>query len=165
MVNRQPNGSWQVDRTVDAALAGLWLFDMYAPDDSRIASTMDAVRQQLWVNTSVGGVARYENDYYHQVSQDLANCPGNPWFVCTLWLAEWQAATSRTTQDLKAVEELLSWACEHALPSGVLAEQVDPDTGAPLSVSPLTWSHAEYITAVHAYVGARHRLEAATRPD
>ena len=165
MVNRQADGSWQVDRTVDAALAGLWLFDMYAPDDPRIASTMDAVRQRLWVNTSVGGVARYENDYYHQVSQDLANSPGNPWFVCTLWLAEWQAATSRTTQDLKAVEELLGWACEHALPSGVLAEQVNPDTGAPLSVSPLTWSHAEYITAVHAYVAARHRLEAATRAD
>jgi glucoamylase len=63
------------------------------------------------------------------------------------------------------VEELLSWACEHALPSGVLAVQVNPDTGVPLSVSPLTWSHAEYITAVHAYVGARHRLEAATRAD
>ena len=164
MVNRLPDGTWQVDRTVDAALAGLWLFEMYAHDDPRIASTMEAVRGRLWVKSQVGGVARYENDYYHQVSQDLVNCPGNPWFVCTLWLAEWYAATARTSHDLKAAEDLLDWACERALPSGVLAEQVHPDTGAPLSVSPLTWSHAEYITAVHAFTEARHRLGSATRP-
>jgi hypothetical protein len=35
------------------------------------------------------------------------------------------------------------------LPSGVLAEQLNPITGEPLSVSPLTWSHATYIATVH----------------
>src|SRR5947199_7129209 len=35
---------------------------------------------------SVGGVARYENDYYHRISNDIAAVPGNPWFICTLWL-------------------------------------------------------------------------------
>ena len=29
-----------------------------------------------------------------------------------------------------------------ALPSGVLAEQMDPETGHPLSATPLAWSHA-----------------------
>src|SRR5207253_3598765 len=68
---------------LDAALAGLWLFEMYAPDDPRVTSTMEAVRERLWVNSPVGGVARYENDPYERVSHDLANYPGNPWFVCT----------------------------------------------------------------------------------
>jgi GH15 family glucan-1,4-alpha-glucosidase len=36
---------------------------------------------------------------------------------------------------------------------------VDPYTDAPLSVSPLTWSHAEYVAAVRWYVGKHRRLE------
>ena len=34
---------------------------------------------------------------------------------------------------------------KNALPSGVLAEQVHPVTGKPISVSPLTWSHATFV--------------------
>ena len=41
---------------------------------------------------------------------------------------------------------------KHGLKSGVLAEQVDPYTDAPLSVSPLTWSHAEVLITIHDYV-------------
>ncbi len=40
---------------------------------------------------------------------------------------------------------LLQWTADHALPSGVLAEQLDPFAGTPLSVSPLAWSHATFI--------------------
>src|SRR5207253_8915160 len=105
---------------LDAALAGLWLFEMYAPDDPRVTSTMEAVRERLWVNSPVGGVARYENDPYERVSHDLANYPGNPWFVCTLWLAECCAAAARTVQDLRAADELLDWVVDHARPRGVL---------------------------------------------
>ena len=47
---------------------------------------------------------------------------------------------------------------EHALPSGVLAEQVNPYSDAPLSVSPLTWSHASFVSTVHDYVQAQLRL-------
>jgi GH15 family glucan-1,4-alpha-glucosidase len=59
---------------------------------------------------------------------------------------------------LQRALELLVWTYEHALPSGVLAEQVHPYTGAPLSVSPLAWSHATYVAATHAYLKARERL-------
>lgn len=142
MVSRKAGGTWQADPTLDSALAGRWLYGMYAPDDPRIASTMSAIRERLWVRTDVGGVARYEGDDYHRIGPDRATVPGNPWFICTLWLAEWHAEIARTAEELKAAEELLTWACEHALPSGVLAEHVHPYTGAPLSVSPLTWSHA-----------------------
>ena len=53
---------------------------------------------------------------------------------------------------------MLQWVVDHALPSGVLAEQVDPYTDAPLSASPLTWSHAEYIATVRWYAGKHQRL-------
>jgi hypothetical protein len=43
------------------------------------------------------------------------------------------------------------------LASGVLPEQVDPQTGAFLSVSPLSWSHATFVAAVLDFV-EKHRL-------
>ena len=48
--------------------------------------------------------------------------------------------------------KIMTWAAEHALPSGVMAEQVHPYTNAPISVSPLTWSHAALVFTVRAYV-------------
>ena len=45
---------------------------------------------------------------------------------------------------------MIDWVATHALQGGLLSEQLDPHTGAPLSVSPLTWSHAELVlTGVH----------------
>ena len=53
------------------------------------------------------------------------------------------------TRDLTEALDLVSRVAEQALPSGVLAEQLNAITGEPLSVSPLTWSHATYITTIH----------------
>ena len=44
---------------------------LFAPDDPAIVATMRAIEDQLWVKTSVGGVARYFDDYYHQVRHDV----------------------------------------------------------------------------------------------
>jgi len=54
--------------------------------------------------------------------------------------------------------DILQWAAAHALPSGILAEQVHPYTGIRFSVSPLTWSHATFVEAVQNYLKARQRL-------
>jgi glucoamylase len=158
MVNRKEDDSWEIDETIDASLVGLWQFGMYKPDDEKILPTMQAIREQLWVKTSVGGVARYTDDHYHQVSQDISRVPGNPWFICTLWLAEWYALTAKHQGDLKPALEIIDWVASHALPSGILAEQVDPYTDQPLSVSPLTWSHAAYVSTVLTYLQREKHL-------
>ena len=133
---------------------------MFNPTDARIVSTMRAIRDRLSVKTAVGGVARYENDTYQQVSQDTDKVPGNPWFICTLWLAQWYIAVAQSQEELASALELLNWAVEHTLPSGVMAEQVNPYTNAPLSVSPLTWSHATLVTTVKEYVTKKAELAA-----
>jgi glucoamylase len=161
MVNVQEDGSWEIDETIDASLVGLWQFGMYKPDDAKIVATMQAIREQLWVKTNVGGVARYTNDHYHQVSQDINNVPGNPWFICTLWLAEWYSLTAKNLDDLKRAQDILEWVAGHALPSGILAEQVDPYTDQPVSVSPLTWSHAAYVSTLLTYLQRRRHLKSA----
>jgi GH15 family glucan-1,4-alpha-glucosidase len=157
-----PDGMIVKDATIDISLAGIFLFGMLPAADPRVVATMKAIEQRLTVRTPVGGIARYENDYYFQVSQDVANVPGNPWFVSTLWLTEWYIATAATLDDLERPLALLRWCASKALPSGVLAEQVHPYTGEPLSVSPLTWSHAAFVSAVQRYARVAARIKGRT---
>jgi len=53
------------------------------------------------------------------------------------------------------------WARSKATPSLILPEQIDPYDGQPLSVAPLTWSHAQVVSVVHAYLDALHKLRGA----
>jgi len=154
-----PDGMIVKDATIDISLAGIFLFGMLPAADPRVVATMKAIEQRLTVRTPVGGIARYENDYYFQISQDVASVPGNPWFISTLWLTEWYIATAATLDDLERPLSLLRWCAGKALPSGVLAEQVHPYTGEPLSVSPLTWSHAAFVSAVQHYARASARIK------
>ena len=149
---RSENGSLVPDTSLDASLFGLFYFDCFASYDERIVSTMNAIETQL---ASGGGIARFENDDYMRVD---AGAIGNPWFICTLWLAEYHIATARTIADLERPLNILKWTAEAALPSGVLAEQIDPATGEPLSVSPLTWSHSTFVAAVHSYLNKLKQL-------
>ena len=100
----------------------------------------------------------HENLYLRRIDV-TNNVPGNPWFVCTLWLAAWHIAIAKSAADLKPALEIFHWVSQHALPSGVLAEQVHPYTDAPLSVSPLTWSHAALVTTVLEYLDKRSELD------
>jgi GH15 family glucan-1,4-alpha-glucosidase len=121
---------------------------------------MRAVRERLWIQTPIGGVARYENDYYQRVSDDVQKVAGNPWFICTLWFAEYAIAAAQNLGELDQALAILNWTAARALPSGVLAEQVHPYTGVPISVSPLTWSHATFVNAVMKYLERRAELMA-----
>jgi GH15 family glucan-1,4-alpha-glucosidase/ferredoxin len=161
-----PNGTsdtteqlFEIDETIDASLYAIYKFHLFEADDPRVASTMQAVEQKLWVRTEVGGVARYENDYYHRISDDIAAVPGNPWFICTLWLADYYIARATSLEELKKALPIFEWTAAHALESGVLAEQVNPYTNDPISVSPLTWSHATVVSTVIKYLEKLEELQ------
>ena len=149
MVTVSRDGQITADSTIDSSLAGLWLFGMFDADDPKIVSTMQQLIDRLTVKTKIGGIARYENDYYFQVSKDLQNVAGNPWILCTMSIAHWWALRAKTAAEVQKATDILMWATERALPSGVLPEQVDPYDGRPLSVAPLTWSHAAFVLAAH----------------
>jgi GH15 family glucan-1,4-alpha-glucosidase len=78
--------------------------------------------------------------------------------VTTLWYARYLIDVAGSVAELAPALELFEWTAAHALPSGVLAEQLDPESGAPLSVSPLTWSHATFVTTVCAYREKQRQL-------
>ncbi len=152
-------GGAALDLTIDASLLALNLFGMFGEDDPKTAATVQAVEKRLWVQTPIGGLARFENDAYMQVSHEVDRIPGNPWIICTLWLAELYIRRAKSQADFTRPLELLRWAVDRALPSGVLAEQVHPLNGNPLSVSPLTWSHAQFVHAVLHYLNRLHALD------
>lgn len=155
---------YRADLTIDSSMSGLFLFDLLPANDPRVVATMHAIYDRLWVRTPIGGLARYEDDYYFQVSSDVKNVPGNPWLIPTLWMAEWYIAVAQNTRDLEPAMDLIQWATKHASEAGLLPEQVHPYTGRPLAVMPLTWSHAAYVTAVQRYI-ARVRELAAQQAD
>jgi len=142
-----PDGSR--DLTVDSSASAVFLYGGFDASDRSVVETMNSIRDKLWIRTRVGGLARYENDEYQRASREVT---GNPWFICTLWLARWHIAQAKSSDQLVKGLELISWAAKHALASGVMAEQVHPFTGEPVSVSPLVWSHAEFVIAVCEYL-------------
>lgn len=156
----EKDGIISTDKTLDmSSVYGIYAFDVLGPDDPRLVRAIRAIEERLCCHTPVGGVPRYAGDAYYQVSHEV---PGNPWFITTLWLAQYYTAAAKTPQDLEAVKQWLSWTVKYALPSGVLSEQLHPYTGEQISAAPLTWSHAEFIVTVMGYVeklkelGARH---------
>lgn len=141
-------GGFSKDDTIDSSIYGIFGFGVLPANDVRVAQTMKAVESSLWVKTDVGGVARYQNDSYQRIEEDFSKVPGNPWPICTLWLAEWYIAQ----QDLKKGRQLLEWVVDHASQSGILPEQIHPYNNEPLSVSPLTWSHSTFVLTVIEYL-------------
>jgi oligosaccharide amylase len=150
---------YEVDEILDASLYAIFKFHLFDVTDERVEATMKAVEEKLWIKTRVGGVARYENDYYHRISNDIAAVPGNPWFICTLWLADYYISRAQTPAELKMALPIFEWTAEHALESGVLAEQVHPYTNEPISVSPLTWSHATVVSTSIKYLEKLEHLQ------
>ena len=130
------------DTTIDSSsLFGLWYFKMLDQNDPLFKSTQARTKTRLKNETTVGGIIRYENDAYFR-SADKSN----PWIITTLWLSWMDLKKPEVSdQDLENAKAALDWAIAHQYPSGILAEQLNPDTGESLSATPLVWSHAVYI--------------------
>lgn len=156
------DGAIERDMTLDSALYALFAFGAFEADDPRMEQTMRQTLSRLWVQTDIGGMARYENDYYFRRSEDIARIPGNPWIICTLWAAQFYIAHAKTKRDLETPLSLLHWAAARAAESGILPEQVHPLTGEHLSVAPLTWSHAEFVSTTLQYLD---RLDSFLAPN
>ncbi len=144
-------GGYQLDEVIDISLLSLATLGVLKPQDLRMIATAKAVREELWLHTSVEGCARYQGDVYQRAEDSPQDIPGNPWFISTLWLAEYCIDQAENQQQLQAALPYIEWCGKNALPSGVLAEQIHPVNGSPLCVSPLTWSHSAFVWTVLRY--------------
>ncbi len=138
------------DTTLDSSSAyGVWQFGVLPVDDKRLRRAFEATMSGLTIALPSGGVARYRGDKYLRLDQSYA---GNPWFVTSLWLAQYQIAQAKTEAELAPARDWLQWATKHVQASGLLSEQLNPYDGTELSVAPLVWSHAEFVLTVISYL-------------
>jgi GH15 family glucan-1,4-alpha-glucosidase len=150
------DGILKKDYALDSSLYVIFGFNVLDADDNRVKETMKAVREKLWVK-NIGGLARYENDTYHKIEHK--HYVSNPWFVCTAWLGKYYVAKAKTRDELKEALEIIKWLRKNSLSTGIMPEQINPFTGEPLSVSPLTWSHSEFVDLIIDYVEKYKQLK------
>lgn len=157
LVRRQKDGTIVPDPVLDmSSIYGVYRFGVLPVTDRRVVSAMKTIEKELVLGDgTIGGVPRYEEDAYYRTG-DMS--PPNPWIITTLWLAKYYIYKAKKPSDFDRVRELLSWATEHALASGAFPEQLDPHTGSPLSATPLTWSHSEFVTTVIEYLNKLEEL-------
>ncbi|HWB39213.1 MAG TPA: glycoside hydrolase family 15 protein [Candidatus Saccharimonadales bacterium] len=138
----QENGELEYDNTLDiSSLYGPYMYASLDLDDERLVKTAEEIEKRILNTSPSGGVLRYENDNYFLTKRQFI---GNPWIVSTLWLAQYYNTVGKVDQ----AKQLLDWALSRELSSGVLSEQFDPETGGPLGVTPLVWSHAEMVNTL-----------------
>jgi len=144
------------DKTIDASSAyGVFFFEVLPHDDPKLMRAFGETLRRLSHGISAGGIARYEGDNYYRNDRESA---GNPWILTTLWYAEFLIANAKKESDFDRVREIFSWVTKHMQPSGVLSEQLNPQTGEQISVAPLTWSHSAYVTAIIKYLNKLEEL-------
>jgi isomaltose glucohydrolase len=130
------------DERVDGSLVWAGVpFGLLAPDDPRLAATVEAIRRDL-VGPG-GGVYRYRGDTYYG---------GGQWILLTCSLG-WHAAVVGDDEGRRQARE---WVAQQARGNGDLPEQVYEHAQAPAMVAPwverwgevatpLLWSHAMYL--------------------
>lgn len=152
------------DSTIEASCYAIWYFGVLPADDERVVSQMQQMKDHLWVKTEVGGMARYQNDYYHMNHQHSPEMPGNPWYITTLWYARWLGEVAKNPNDLSEAFQIFDWCLKHSLDSYIMPEQLDVVTGEHISVSPLTWSHATFVETVFQIATKYDELNAQNAP-
>ncbi len=156
MLNIDDDGVITYDKTLDmSSIYGVFAFGILDIGDPRLTRAIKQVEERLVVKTEVSGVVRYEGDRYFR---SVDGVPGNPWFITTLWLAQYYIALAKNEADFEPVHKWIAWAVKHASSSGMLSEQLHPYTGEQLSATPLTWSHSEYVMTIIKYLDRLEEL-------
>lgn len=127
------------DGTIDSSsLFGAFMYGYFDLTDERVKKSYETLRGTLCIDDVA--IVRYREDDYYRTGEELAN----PWPVTSLWFAQYALETG----DEAYAHAILEWVRSLMTDSGVLAEQYEPHTREPRSVSPLTWSQAEYMSAL-----------------
>ena len=133
------------DSNLDASsFYGPFRFGVLSADDPRLKEAFKVLEARLEKGIRVGGIPRYEGDMYCRVGPDT---PSNPWFVVSLWMTQYKIASAANSQDLKDAAKDIEWAAKYAQKS-MMSEQINPFNGDPLSATPLTWSHSEFVRTI-----------------
>lgn len=143
------------DDVIDmSSIYGIFKFRVLNIDDPMVLESIKTIEEEFCCKTPASGVPRYEGDLYYKLSP---SSPSNPWFITTLWLAQYYIASAKKESDLEKAKEWMEWTVKNSLKSGILSEQINPYSGEQISAAPLTWSHSEFVITIIQYL---EKLEA-----
>ena len=128
--------------TLDASILQLPLVGFLPPDDPRVVATVEAVADQL---TEDGFVLRYRTD---DTADGLPAGEG-VFLLTTFWLIEALAVIGQRDRAVALFERVL----HHTNDVGILAEELDPATGAHLGNTPQAFSHLGLIISAMTLTG------------
>jgi alpha,alpha-trehalase len=137
---------------LDASALVLGIVGFLAPDDARLAATIDAVEREL--TDQRGLLYRYRNP------DGLDGAEGT-FLLCTFWLAHALAIIGQ----IDRARTVLDRAAGYATDLGLFAEQVDTQTGQLLGNFPQAFSHLGLVTAAHALAEAEAAMSVPPRSD
>jgi alpha,alpha-trehalase len=134
---------------LDASCLLIPLVGFLPPDDPRVLSTIEVIERDL--SDERGLILRYRSN------DGLGGSEGS-FLICTFWLAEAAARAKRV--DL--ARTIFERAIGHANDLGLLAEEVDTETGELLGNFPQAFSHVGLVNAAWALAEAEAKPPNAT---
>lgn len=141
-IHMSKDGNISEDSVIDmSSLYGAFMYGLFPVDSEETVKAVDTVEHLMMSKSAPPGYPRYENDTYRRSDEQSL---GNVWFVTSLWMAQYYLETNRHEEAKKIID----WARDSMWPTGVLSEQVDPVSGEEISVAPLAWSQAEYLSTL-----------------
>jgi GH15 family glucan-1,4-alpha-glucosidase len=136
------DGHVEYNNTFDlSSIFGVFMFGLYPIDSEEVQTSIQTLTKLFGVDTGTIGLPRYENDAYRRVSP---NVTGNWWIISSLWLAQYYIEID----EKEKASKIIAWVQQHGSHTGMLAEQLSPLDESPVSVEPLTWSHAEFLATL-----------------
>ncbi len=137
------NSQLEYDDTIDSSsVYGVHMFGLFAPGSTELTESLATLRTLYGVQDGKPTIAgRYAHDAYYVADGSLQ---GNPWFITCLWQTEFDIAAGNIARATQTID----WVKDRMLPTGVLSEQINEFDNKLLSVAPLTWSQAEFMTSI-----------------
>lgn len=136
------DGTVTPDETIDmSSIFGAFMYGLFPIDNDKTKKAFETAKRTFGFSKESPGIPRYENDNYRRASE---TAKPNWWFVTSLWAAQYYLEIGEDDE----AQAILDWTRDHAWPTGMLCEQINPETGSEISVSPLNWSQAEYVSTM-----------------
>ncbi len=143
-----PDGHIEYNKTIDSsAFYGAHMFGLFANDGPEVTLANKTLRKRFNVSYDGYRLPRYENDNY---ARAIPDSDGNPWFVTSLWLTQYDIENGNPSAAYPTLQNVNAFMDQHL----ILSEQVNPQTNEMISVAPLAWSHAEFVTSLMDYATA-----------
>ena len=144
--------SGEKDPKIDASsFYGAFMFGLFDFEGEKVARAFEVLSERFSAGEKIG-IPRFEHDVYYRFSDDYE---ANIWPISTLWRAEFLLARGQKSE----AETILDWVLVQTSSTGILPEQIDPRDLSWKSVAPLTWSQAEFVSALLDFIAINETFE------